>query len=40
MLDVKDDKMIDTCTGHFWTTEKMHATQTEVEQREVQKKFA
>lgn len=37
MSNVRDNTMIDTCTGHNWTTEEVHVTQTEEEQREVRK---
>lgn len=37
MAGVMDNTMIDTCTGHYWTTEEGHLIQTEVDQREVRK---
>lgn len=40
MSGVRDDTMINTGTRHYWTTEEVYPTQTEVEQRQVQKKLA
>lgn len=37
MSGVRDNTMIDTCTGHYWTIVEGYLTQTEVDQREVRK---